>query len=135
MNLCIQTNLALSLYSIGQKSKAKKILDILIEEYNLGQKRSHDTLVYCAAMINRGYIAFQEEQYFQAAEYYQKSLIHTYRYQNEEQILKRTTMRDIALHLGVGINLVPNSNMDLSDNGMDFYKKPYSLVPFAFYVI
>ena len=27
------------------------------------------------------------------------------------------------------------SDMDLEDISMDFYKKPYSLVPFAFYVI
>lgn len=133
MKLCIQTNLALSLFFLNKAEKAKKILDILIKEYTIGNQRSTDTLVYCAAMINRGYIAFLERDYFFAADCYQKSLIHTYRYQNKEQLQKREMMRNISLQKGMGEKT--NTEMDIKDELMDFYKKPYSLVPFAFYVI
>lgn len=133
MSLCIQTNLALALYSMGKKNEAKTILDTLIDEYVQGKPRAQDTLVYCAAMINRGYIAFQEKDYFRAADYYQKSLIHDYRYQNEEQRQKRESMRDLSIQRGIGS--MEENDMDLEDATSDFYKKPYSLVPFAFYVI
>lgn len=133
MKLCIQTNLALSLFSLNKIEKAKEILDDLVKEYTNENQRSTDTLVYCAAMINRGYIAYLERDYFLAAECYQKSLMHTYRYQNKEQLQKREMMRNISLQKGMGE--VTSTEMDLEDEFMDFYKKPYSLVPFAFYVI
>lgn len=133
MNLCIQTNLALSLYSIGKKSDAKDLLDELIMEYKNGHMRSKDTLIYCAAMINRGYFAFMEKDYFKAAELYHSSCMHSYRYQNAEQLQKRQNMRDIALwHAKV---TTTEAQMDIADEGTDFYQKPYSLIPFAFYVI
>lgn len=135
MRLCIQTNLALALYTINKQDKAKSILDTLIDEYVQGKPLSQDTLVYCAAMINRGYIAFLEKEYFKAADYYQKSLMHTYRYQNKEQIWKREKMRDISIQYGIDDNKQLVTNMDLADNLQTFYKKPYSLIPFAFYVI
>ncbi len=134
MRLCIQTNLALALYTLGKHDKAKVILDALIDEYIQGASQSQDTLVYCAAMINRGYIAFQEKDYFKAADYYQNSLLHTYRYQNKEQLWKREKMRDISIQYGINNNQF-ETDMDLADTLQDFYKKPYSLIPFAFYVI
>lgn len=135
MRLCIQTNLALALYSIEKNDDAKSILDDIINEYKRGKPQSQDTLVYCAAFINRGYISFQERDYFKAAECYQMSLMHNYRYQNKEQLLKRKSMRDISLQCGMGLSKGEHVNMDLADNSLDFYKKPYSLVPFAFYVV
>lgn len=135
MRLCIQTNLALALYTIDKHNKAKLILDALIDEYVQGTPQSQDTLVYCAAMINRGYIAFQEKDYFKAADYYQKSLLHTYRYQNKEQLWKREKMRDISIQYGINDDKQIETNMDLTNALQDFYKKPYSLIPFAFYVI
>ncbi len=134
MRLCIQTNLALALYTVNKHDRAKSILDTLVNEYLQGKSQSQDTLVYCAAMINRGYIAFQEKDYFKAADYYQKSLLHTYRYQNKEQFWKREKMRDISIQCGIN-NKQIETNMDLADALQDFYKKPYSLIPFAFYVI
>lgn len=135
ISLCIQTNLALALFSIGKQSEAKSILEVLINEFKQGDSRSQDTLIYCAAMINRGYIAFKESDYFTAADYYQNSCIHTYRYENDEQLMKRKTMRDICIQQGIGSHEDINIEMDLDDSLLDFYKKPYSLVPFAFYVI
>ena len=135
MRLCIQTNLALALYTIDKQNEAKSILDALIDEHMQGVARSQDTLVYCAAMINRGYIAFQERDYFKAADYYQKSLLHKYRFQNKEQLWKREKMRDISIQYGLGNNEQIETNIDLSDTKQDFYKKPYSLIPFAFYVV
>lgn len=135
MRLCIQTNLALALYTINKKDEAKTILDSLIEEYLQGNPQSQDTLVYCAAMINRGYISFQEKEYFKAADYYQKSFLHTYRYQNKEQLLKRKNMRNISIHYGTNSNMQNKISMDIEDISQNIYKKPYSLIPFAFYVI
>lgn len=135
MQLCIQTNLALALYAIGKPNEAKTILDTLIDEYTQGQPKSKDTLVYCAAMINRGYISFQEKDYFRAADYYQKSLLHTYRYQNKEQIWKRERMRDICIQYGINSDKEIDTNMDIANTSQNFYLKPYSLIPFAFYVI
>lgn len=134
MRLCIQTNLALALYTIHKHDEAKSILNDLIDEYSQGKPQSQDTLVYCAAMINRGYIAFREKDYFKAADLYQKSLLHNYRYQNKEQLLKRERMRDISIQYGLNNN-VNEAYMDLADISQDIYKKPYSLIPFAFYVI
>ena len=133
MSTCIQTNLALSLYALGKKDSAKELLDNLINMYLEGKVHFHDTLIYCAALINRGYMAFQDKDYFKAADYYQKSLIHTYRYQDNEQRQKRESMRDLAIYLGLGQH--PINNMDIEDISLDFYNKPYSLIPFAFYVI
>lgn len=135
MRLCIQTNLALALYTINKPNEAKTILDALIEEYEQGNSRSQDTLVYCAAMINRGYISFQEKEYFKAADYYQKSFLHTYRYQNKEQLCKREKMRNISIQYGTNSIMQNKINMDLEDISQNIYKKPYSLIPFAFYVI
>lgn len=135
ISTCIQTNLALALYALGKKETAERLLDNLINEYIKGTSSSHDTLVYCAAMINRGYMAFQDKDYFKAADCYQKSLIHNYRYQNEEQRQKRESMRNLSIQMGVGSNQDKESNLDLDDSLLDFYKKPYSLVPFAFYVV
>lgn len=135
MRLCIQTNLALILYTIDKCDEAKNILDTLIEEYIQKRPQSEDTLVYCAAMINRGYIAFKENDYFKAADYYQKSLLHTYRYQDQEQLKKRNNMRDICIQYGIDRNSILNTDMDLTDMSQNIYQKPYSLIPFAFYVI
>lgn len=135
MRFCIQTNMALALYSINKKNDAKNILDTLISEYDIGKPRSTDTLVYCAAMINRGYIAFKENDYFKSAENYSKSRVHTYRYQNEEQLKKRKEMMSLSLAYATGESHKPSSYIDLNDTEMDIHKKPYSLVLFAFYVI
>lgn len=135
MSACIQSNLALALYAVGKQDVAEDILDGIINEYLQGQPRSNDTLVYCAAMINRGYMAFLDKDYFKAADYYQKSLIHTYRFQNKEQLEKRESMRDLSIQMALNSDPCSKSHMDLEDLGLDFYKKPYSLVPFAFYVI
>ena len=135
MRLCIQTNLALALYAINEHDKSKIILDSLIEEYEQGNSRSQDTLVYCAAMINRGYISFKEKEYFKAADYYQKSFLHTYRYQNEEQLWKREKMRNISIQYGTNSIIQNKISMDIEDISQNIYKKPYSLIPFAFYVI
>lgn len=135
MKSCIQTNLALSLYAINKKSESKKILDDLIQKWNDGLLLNSDTLAYCAALINRGYIAFLEGDYFDSAKNYKKSLIHNYRFQNEEQTIKRKTMMDLSIALAMEDNNCSNENMDLDDTTYDFYKKPYSLIPFAFYVV
>ena len=44
-------------------------------------------------------------------------------------------MRDISIQYGLGNNEQIETNIDLSDTNQDFYKKPYSLIPFAFYVV
>ena len=133
--LCSRTNLALALYSLNKVEEAKNMLDEIIREYKDGSPRTPDTLPYCSAMINYGYIAFREKNYFKAAECYKESQIHTYRYQNEEQTIKRKEMLDLTLRYATD-NIDASSNcLDLADTGNDIFKKGYSLVPFAFYVI
>lgn len=113
----------------------KKLLDDLIKKWEEGSLLIKDTLVYCAALINRGYIAFCEKDYFISAKYYKESLIHNYRFQNKEQNIKRTTMKNLSIELANEINNSCTDNIDLSDTTYDFYKKPYSLIPFSFYVV
>ena len=86
-------------------------------------------------MINYGYIAFKEKDYFKAAECYKGSQIHTYRYQNEEQTKKRKEMLDLTLRFATDEIDASSNCLDLTDTGNDIFKKGYSLVPFAFYVI
>lgn len=136
MNSCIKTNLAVSLYSLGQDGDAIDLLDEFIQEYNTKKQRTRDTLLYSAAMINRAYIYLKKSEYFKGAELYQKSLIHTYRFQNDLQIQKRTAMRNICINMAISDKKdVLNTDMDLLNVGLNYYKKPYSLVVFAFYVI
>lgn len=139
MNSCIKTNIALSLFSLDKAEDAINLLDEFIQEYNNGNWRTKDTLLYSAAMINRAYIHFRKFEYFKAAELYQKSLVHTYRFENDLQVKKRISMRDICMNNAISdvknIILQENINMDLSDSQRNYYKKPYSLVVFAFYVI
>ena len=61
--------------------------------------------------------------------------MHKYRFQNKEQLWKREKMRDISIQYGLGNNEQIETNIDLIDASQDFYKKPYSLIPFAFYVV
>lgn len=136
MNSCIKTNLALSLYYLGKEDDAIELLDEFVQEYATEKQRTKDTLIYSSAMINRAYIHLEKFEYFKGAELYQKSLIHTYRFQNDLQTKKRTTMRDICMNMAVSNEQNASSTyMDLLNDGLDYYKKPYSLVVFAFYVI
>ena len=130
-----ETNGGDDMADINKIAESKKILDDLIQKWNDGLLLISDTLAYCAALINRGYIAFCEEDYFVSAKYYKESLIHNYRFQNEEQTIKRNSMRDLSIALAIEDNNCPVENMDLDDTTYDFYKKPYSLIPFAFYVV
>lgn len=135
IKLCLRTNLALVLYYLGNVMEAKNMLEAVICEYKCGVPSTSDTLPYCTAMINYGYIAFKEKDYFKAAECYKNSQPHIYRYQNEEQTQKRKDMLDLAIKLATD-NIEESHNfLDLDDTGNDIFKKGYSLVPFAFYVI
>lgn len=135
IKLCSRTNLALVLYYLGNVVEAKNILEEIICEYKYGNPSTSDTLPYCTAMINYGYIAFKEKDYFKAAEYYKNSQIHIYRYQNEEQTQKRKEMFNLLIKLATDNIDVSCNCLDLDDTGNDIFKKGYSLVPFAFYVI
>lgn len=136
MNSCIKTNLALSLYSLGKDGDAIDLLNEFVKEYDTEKQRTKDTLLYSSAMINRAYIHLEKSEYFKGAELYQKSLIHTYRFQNDLQTQKRTTMRNICMNMAIsGRENASSTDMDLLNDGFDYYKKPYSLVVFAFYVI
>lgn len=136
MNSCMKTNLALSLYSLGKDDDAVDLLDEFIQEYNTEKQRTKDTLLYSSAMINRAYIHLKKSEYFKGAELYQESLMHTYRFQNDLQTAKRTAMRNICMHMAISSERdTINTDMDLLNVHPNYYKKPYSLVLFAFYVI
>lgn len=135
IKLCLRTNLALNLYYLENVDEAKSMLEDIISEYKNGKPTTSDTLPYCSSMINYGYIAFKEKRYFKAAECYKDSLVHIYRYQNQEQTLKRKEMLDLMIKLATDTIDTSSNYLDLTDTGNDIFKKGYSLVPFAFYVI
>ena len=132
--LCIQSNLAIIEWKLGQKESAKQILLDIYNEYIDDDKQTFDELVYSSAMVNLGYFSFCEGNYLDAANKYKESQFFKYRYNNEEQINKRQAMINLCLSK---INLLPQKeiNMDIDDSGQDIFKCMYAPICFAYYVI
>lgn len=135
MNACIDTNYALILAMLGENKKAHEILDLYIKEYDEKKLRTPDTLLYCAAMQNKGYINYMEHNYFDALKFYKKSCFHEYRFENELQTIKRENMSKLCLQ---AIDLFDKDieiNMDINNTENYYYRKPYSAIVFAYYVV
>lgn len=132
--LCIQSNLAIIEWKLGQKESAKQISLDIYNEYINDNKQTTDELVYSSAMVNLGYFSFCEGNYLDAANKYKESQFFKYRYNNEEQLNKRHAMIEICLSK---INLLPSKeiNMDIDDKGQDIFKCMYAPISFAYYVI
>ena len=132
--LCIQSNLAIIEWKLGQKESAKQISLDIYNEYINDNKQTADELIYSSTMVNLGYFSFCEGNYLEAANRYKESQFFKYRYNNEEQFNKRQAMIEICLSK---INLLPSKkiNMDLDDKGQDIFKCMYAPISFAYYVI
>lgn len=132
--LCIQSNLAIIEWKLGQKESAKQISFDIYNEYIANIKQTADELVYSSVMVNLGYFAFCESDYLEAVKKYKESQFFTYRYNNEEQLNKRQSMIDICLSKA---DLLPSKeiNMDIDDIGQDIFKCMYAPISFAYYII
>lgn len=130
----IQTNYALILYQYGDTEKAISILDNLINIYYSGNNKCSDEVVYSAALLNRAYIHIQNQEYFAAINDVKESKKQVYRYEQELQQKKRDEMIKYCLCCE---NIIQENSieLDLYDRSKNIFKKPYSLMPFAFYVI
>lgn len=130
----IQTNYALILYQYGDTEKAISILDNLINIYYSGNNKCSDEIVYSAALLNRAYIHIQNQEYFAAINDVKESKKQVYRYEQELQQKKRDEMIKYCLCCE---NIIQENSieLDLYDRSKNIFKKPYSLMPFAFYVI
>lgn len=132
--LCIQSNLAVIEWKLGQKESAIQILNDIYTEYINDNKQTADELVYSSVMVNLGYFSFCEKDYLKAAKMYQKSQFFKYRYNNEEQLKKRQDMVKICLSK-IDLLSEVEINMDIDDNGQDVFKCLYAPINFAYYVI
>lgn len=132
--LCIQSNLAIIEWKLGQKESAKQMSLDLYNEYINNSKQTADELIYSSAMVNLGYFSFCEGNYLEAAKKYKESQFFEYRYNNEEQFNKRQAMFELSLSK---IDLLPPKeiNMDIDDRGQDIFKCMYAPISFAYYVI
>lgn len=134
ISTAMQTNYALILYKLGYTEKATKILEEIIEIYYSGINKCSDEVVYSAALLNRAYIHIQEKEYFAAIEKVKESKKQIYRYEHELQQKKRDQL--IKYCLSCENVIVENRiELDLSNKSKNIFDKPYSLMPFAFYVI
>lgn len=132
--LCIQSNLSIIEWELGQKESAKQIANDIYNEYINNQNQTTDGLVYSSAMVNLGYFSFCEENYIDAADKYKKAQFFKYRYNNKEQLKKRQAMVDICLSKA---DLLPQKEIDihLSNNPKGVFECMYAPINFAYYII
>ena len=134
INTCTKTNYALILNALGKQTEAIDILDAIILEYYSNTKKCQDEVAYSAAMLNRAYIHICNNEYLDAIKLLKESCNQKYRYEHSLQKNKRQELINYCL---IKEQLIPNADIsiDFSGNTNDIYKKPYSLMPFAYYVI
>lgn len=134
INTGMKTNYALILYSLGKEERAINILDSVINTYHFADDKCLDEVVYSAAMLNRAYIHINNGEFLDAVKLIKESSIQTYRFDNDLQQKKRTDIINYCLQ---NENLISNTpiDIDLSNTTMNIFCKPYSLMPFAYYVI
>lgn len=132
--LCIQSNLAIIEWKLGEKESAKQISSNIYNEYIQGKKQTSDELVYSSVMVNLGYFSFCEGEYFEAAKKYTESRFFKYRYNNEEQINKRQSMIEICLSK---TNALPQkqAKIAIDDKKQDIFNCMYAPICFAYYII
>ena len=132
--LCMQSNLAIIEWKMGQKDSAKQIALKIYDEYRNNEKKTTDELVYSSVMVNLGYFYYCEEDYVRAAAMYKESQFFKYRYNNEEQFNKRQFMLDFCLSK---LDLSPSKEIDIdfNDSGQDVFKCMYAPINFAYYII
>lgn len=130
----IEVNLSLIMYKNGQKSEAEQRLDSIVNEYNSGNIVT-DTAAYSSAMVNRAYIHLKSEHYLEAYRLYKQSKCHTYKNKNELEQWKRDCLCNLCLYKENIIDNVQFHDLDIHEEDNLIYKRPYSIILFAFYVI
>lgn len=134
-NICMLTNYALALSAVNQKEYAIHILDEIINEYFSNNMRCSDTVCYSAALLNRAYIYFNDGDYMQAYKLIKESTKQKYRHENDLQQKKRKELMSFCLHKENIIETYCSDYLDLCNSSRDVFRKAYSLMPLAYYVI
>lgn len=137
-NICMLTNYALSLNAVGLKANAIDILDEINNDYLNNNIICKDTVCYSAALLNRAYIYLNDKDYMQAYALINKSTEQVYRQENELHQKKRNELKCYCLHkmnFDKFIESHDNEYLDLDGLTEDIFRKPYSLIPLAYYVI
>lgn len=134
-NICMLTNYALALVAVNKKEYALHILDEIINEYFSNNMRCKDTVCYSAALLNRAYIYFNDDDYMQAYKLIKESTKQTYRHENDLHQKKRKELMNLCLYKEDIIEIYCNNYLDLCNSTMDVFRKAYSLIPLAYYVI
>lgn len=119
------------MYKTNCKDQAIDLVDKIIHEFHENKDCISDTVVYCSALINKGFFFFSEGDFENAEKYYNESLFHKYRASDDKYRRKRLGM----IKLSNNLETPESSIIDLTDLGSNLFYKPYSVVPFAFYVI
>lgn len=132
--LCIQNNIALLEYKLGNKEDAKAMLIKIIDEYKEGTKQTNDDLVYSSAMVNLAYFYFLEGKFIESGNLYKESKFFKYRYDDDLQKKKRQYMLELNMYK-LEMGQMPEDFIDINDTGTNIFKKMYSFIPFAYYII
>ena len=132
--ICIQSNLSIIEWEMGERESAKHIALGIYNDYVNNCKKTTDELVYSSAMVNLGYFAFCEGNYGDAISKYHESQFFKYRYNNEEQFNKRQSMIEICLSK-MNLGSTKEIHKDINDNGQGIFKCMYAPICFAYYII
>ena len=134
-NVCMLTNYALALDALNQKEYALHILDEIVNEYFSDSLRCSDTVCYSAALLNRAYMYMNNGDYMPAYKLIKESTKQKYRHENDLQQRKRKELLNLCLYKEDIIEAYQSSYLDLDNSSKDIFRKPYSLIPLAYYVI
>ena len=134
-NICMKTNYSIILNAIGNSEKAIGILDEIVDDYYSNNFKCSDLVPYSAALLNRAYVHICNKEYLLAYKLIKESKNQKYRFEKDLQELKRQNLMNFCLLEENIINFYSNDYLDWEETTCDVYKKPYSLLPLAFYVI
>lgn len=134
-NICVNTNYSLVLNALGNNKKATNILDCIIEDYTNNNLKCNDLVAYSGALLNRAFFYIENKEYIKAYTLIKESKNQEYRFENQLQTKKRNEMMQFCLFKENILDKYQNAYLDWNKNAFDIYKKPYSLIPLAFYVI
>lgn len=133
-SICVDVNLSLNMYKRGQIDEAKQRLNSIIQEYEHKSIQT-DTVAYSVATINKGYIEFVEKNYIDAYKLFKTSKKHKYKNADNFEQKKRDILCNLSLYKENITSILPEDYIDFSETTNNIFKRPYSLILLAFYVI
>lgn len=134
-NICIKTNYSIVLDAIGNNKEATSILDIIIEDYFNNNLKCNDLVAYSSALLNRAFLYIKNNNYLKAYTLIKESKKQNYRFEQQLQSDKRNKMMQFCLYKEKILDEYHEIYLDWNNDTLDIYRKPYSLIPLAFYVI